>query len=288
MFHKWKEHSRVGTHLGKSPVHAKNVALVLKMETGHVSPQFHVKFDPSFHTVKEEKWSSKWQALAGFVHNKGPDEKVTDNYVFKLNNETSETQVNHPKKRKAEVIHEELQVSEGDEVVTESEGESSRLMRNLRAKRREQEKAREQQLHVKPDLINQDNTNEPVKTPDNAPAQRELITQETRRCTRNGIEGETFSISAMFPEIETEKNPLVVMKATSDPDTMCVHEAMKEPDKEHFKKAMKKEWSDQLSNGNFVVRHKADIPNGATILPAVWQMKRKRDIISRSVKKRKA
>ena len=288
IFHKWKEYSRVGIYLGKSPVHAKNVALVLSMETGHVSPQFHVKFDPSFHTVKENKWSSKWQVLAGFVCNKEPNKKATDNYNFKLYNNKSETQVNHPKKRKAEVIHEELQVSEGDEVVTESEGESSRLMCDLRARRRQQEKTREQQLHEQPDLINQDNTNEPVKTPDNAPAQRELITQETRICTRNGIEGEIFSISAMFPEIEMEKNLLMVMKATSDPDTMYMHEAMREPDKEHFKEAMKKEWRDQLSNGNFVVRHKDDIPNGATILPAVWQMKRKRDIISRAVKKYKA
>lgn len=139
-----------------------------------------------------------------------------------------------------------------------------------------------------PDLINQESKNEPVITPDNAPAQNELITQETRICTRNGIEGEIFSISAMFPDIGSEKNPLVVMKATSDPDTMYMHEAMREPDKEHFKKAMKKEWNDQLSNGNFVVRHKSEIPIDATILPAVWQMKRKRDIISRAVKKYKA
>ena len=69
-FHKWKERSRVGTCLGKSPVYAKNVALVLNLDTGHVSPQFHVKFDPSFHTVKEKKWVSRWQALAGFVTNK--------------------------------------------------------------------------------------------------------------------------------------------------------------------------------------------------------------------------
>ena len=218
--------------------------------------------------------------------NKEPNRKATNSYSFNLNNNTTETQVNHPKKRKAEAIHEELQVSEGDGLVNESEGESSRSMRNLRAKRREQEKANE--LHKEPDLINQESKNEPVITPDNAPAQNELITQETRICTRNGIEGEIFSISAMFPDIGKEKNPLVVMKATSDPDTMYMHEAMREPDKEHFKKAMKKEWNDQLSNGNFVVRHKSEIPKSTTILPAVWQMKRKRDIISRAVKKYKA
>ena len=53
IFHKWKEQSRVGIYLGKSPVHARNVALVLNLETGHISPQFHVKFNPGFHTVKD-------------------------------------------------------------------------------------------------------------------------------------------------------------------------------------------------------------------------------------------
>ena len=49
---KWKERSRVGLYLGRSPNHARSVALVLNLTTGLVSPQFHVSFDPSFQTVK--------------------------------------------------------------------------------------------------------------------------------------------------------------------------------------------------------------------------------------------
>ena len=51
---------------------------------------------------------------------------------------------------------------------------------------------------------------------------------------------------------------------------------------------MIKEVKDQAGNGNFSVIHISEVPKGATILPAVWQMKRKRDIRTRKVKKHKA
>jgi len=69
IFHKWKERSKMGIYLGRLPQHARLVALVLNLTTGHVSPQFHIKFDPSFHTTSEEERPppSLWQTKAGFV-----------------------------------------------------------------------------------------------------------------------------------------------------------------------------------------------------------------------------
>ena len=66
-YHKWKERARVGIYLGRSPRHPRNVALVLSLTTGLVSPQFHVQYDSSFSTVKENTISSQWQYRAGFV-----------------------------------------------------------------------------------------------------------------------------------------------------------------------------------------------------------------------------
>jgi hypothetical protein len=67
--HKWKQRSRVGIYLGRSPQHGRNVALVLDRNTGLVSPQFHVSFDPGFYTVKQDKFDTLWQTKAGFVLN---------------------------------------------------------------------------------------------------------------------------------------------------------------------------------------------------------------------------
>ena len=51
---KWKQRSRLGVYLGPSPNHACSVALVLNPRTGHVSPQFHIKFDDFFETVQDK------------------------------------------------------------------------------------------------------------------------------------------------------------------------------------------------------------------------------------------
>ena len=53
-YQKWRQRACVGIYLEQSPIHNRNVALVLHRNTGHVSPQFHAKFDPSFHTVQQD------------------------------------------------------------------------------------------------------------------------------------------------------------------------------------------------------------------------------------------
>ena len=68
---KWTSRSRVGMYLGRSPMHSRNVALVLNLETGRVSPQFHVMFDPGFETLRPDRNNlipvSKWQQATGFA-----------------------------------------------------------------------------------------------------------------------------------------------------------------------------------------------------------------------------
>jgi hypothetical protein len=64
-FHKWKQRSQVGMYLGQSPHHGRNVSLVLNLTTGLVSPQFHVKHDPTFGILQQEKIKSSWLQKAG-------------------------------------------------------------------------------------------------------------------------------------------------------------------------------------------------------------------------------
>ena len=64
---KWDARSRAGIYLGQSPIHNRNVALVLNIHTGYVSPQFHVKFDESFRTVLQDKWNATWLTSTGFI-----------------------------------------------------------------------------------------------------------------------------------------------------------------------------------------------------------------------------
>lgn len=109
----------------------------------------------------------------------------------------------------------------------------------------------------------------------------------------DGIPGEIFSYQALFPKSEEEcieglEHPLMAYKAHADPDTMYLHQALKEDDAVEFIKAMLKEVNDQMENGNFEIIKRSKVPFGVMILRAVWQMKRKRDIKTREVKKYKA
>jgi len=79
IYHKWKGRSRVGVYLGQSPQHARDISLVLSLETGLVSPQFHVKLDSTFQTLREEGIQvlpSQWQHKCNFA-TKGPQAKGT-------------------------------------------------------------------------------------------------------------------------------------------------------------------------------------------------------------------
>jgi hypothetical protein len=59
---KWKQRTRLGVNLGFSPQHAKSVHLVLSLQSGCVSPQFHCTFDNNFETLtKYQLPSSLWQ-----------------------------------------------------------------------------------------------------------------------------------------------------------------------------------------------------------------------------------
>ncbi len=49
---KWSSRARLGLNLGTSPMHARNVYLVLNLSTGCVSPQYHCRFDDFFETTR--------------------------------------------------------------------------------------------------------------------------------------------------------------------------------------------------------------------------------------------
>jgi transposase InsO family protein len=284
IFHKWKQRSKVGIYLGQSPQHARNVALVLDRQTGYVSPQFHVAFDPSFHTVKDNKDDSLWQVKAGFVSQR---EHAPSNDAI------PPSQTNQPKRT-------HFDVSPSPEGAT---GVTKKKIKRTKQSTTTQAPTPETNPEVAPNPLLQLPSARKTETapltkapidkssrPKSQPVERliKAMLAETSRQTANNIEGEIFCLQAMYPITELEKDPLLAYKASSDPDTMYMHQAVKEPDRDNFIEAMQKEVRDQSENGNFSVVHKSKVPRGATTLPSVWQMKRKRDIRTRQIKKWKA
>ena len=69
---------------------------------------------------------------------------------------------------------------------------------------------------------------------------------------------------------------------------MYYHEALRAPDRTQFLEAMKKEVSDHEARNHWELTPKSEVPDGTTILPAVWSMKRKRRIQTNEIYKWKA
>ena len=112
----------------------------------------------------------------------------------------------------------------------------------------------------------------------------ELVSTNKRQMN---VEGELLSFAAMTHESVQECNPILAYKAVN-PDILRLHEAMKAKDQKEFKAAMEKQVNDQIENGNFSVIPQSKVPKGFRVFPGVWTLVRKRDILTREIKKYKA
>ena len=61
----------MGIYLGRSPLYAINMDLLIDQVTGHVSPQFRVSFDPVFHTVRQDDFDPLWAVKSGSMNQVG-------------------------------------------------------------------------------------------------------------------------------------------------------------------------------------------------------------------------
>ena len=85
--------------------------------------------------------------------------------------------------------------------------------------------------------------------------------------SENYVEGEIFCYMAQLKDDDDKSRiinePLLAYKATADPDTMYLHEAMKQKDWKEFRKAMQKVVDDRMEDKNFSVTHKNKILKNA-------------------------
>ncbi|MFM7530824.1 MAG: reverse transcriptase domain-containing protein [Nodosilinea sp.] len=294
IFHKWKNRSKVGIYLGRSPQHNRSIALVLNPESGRVSPQFHVKHDSNFDTIAQlydgSNHSSKWQLKAGLVKapasNKSSPED-NENRISEMPRPASNSmgpskthnllqapRADFPQQPLAEPTAPSApdEADEPSNPLTQSEGAT----RPPTADDQHGKRKRTRSVPGEPQR---------ASNRDKRPVQRliEAMTSELGRAITSAFE--LFSFQALLP---SEDDEVVAMKAQADPDSMYLHEARKQPDWSDFADAMQLEIDQQINAGLYTIIKRDEVPEGATVLPAVWQLRRKRDIRSGKVKKHKA
>ena len=74
---------------------------------------------------------------------------------------------------------------------------------------------------------------------------------------------------AYDPFDENELSHPFLFAASSDPDTLYYHQAMKEKDAPQFRQAMQKELDDHTKNGHWKIIRRADVPKGHKVLDSV-------------------
>jgi len=99
------------------------------------------------------------------------------------------------------------------------------------------------------------------------------------------MSGEIFAFQALVAQ---DDNTVNCMAASSNPDTMCFHQAMREPDAPEFPQAAQDKFGKHLEDGTFEIIPHSEVPKGFKLFPAVWAMKRKRKVRTWEVYKHKA
>jgi Reverse transcriptase (RNA-dependent DNA polymerase) len=274
---KWASRSRLAIYLGYSLQHSRSVGLVLSLRTGLVSPQFHVKYDDSFDTVRRDQQiimpTSEWQVKCGFRD----DNNSSDNNI--------------------EVAKSENGVIPGIHNAEHSTSINANIDRDVTGN-----SPIYPVINIPPIPHIDSNSSESGQQPANIlPTNNRQVppTHDAPATTRSGRVVRTPSRYSDYVAYErtvvqdclessTEYLDPMAYASSADPDVMHLHEAMKQPDKKEFINAMKQEIQAHTDSNNWKLVKRSTVPKEHSVLPAIWAMRRKRRIDTQEIYKWKA
>ena len=299
---KWQARSRLGIYLGPSPNHSRSISLILNPRTGHTSPQYHVKHDDFFETVKPNKTTNfdepppEWKYLARFLQRKRSSHRLEGDtkQASQAAQRNTSVQVSEGASNEQAALHIAGQPTQEELPQPIGEPANPQIMEPL------QQQPQNGRLPVAPDIP-------PALTEETPPSRTTRSGREIRPTARyqqslaqreQGIvaweilvdqdEQENIPTAKQQYELQVQLAEPIVYAASSDPDILYLHEAMKAPDRDQFIKAMEREIKGHEDGNHWVLVPKHHVPKGTKVLDAVWSMRRKRRIESQEIYKRKA
>ena len=226
---KWAERASPGVYLGRSPLHARSISLVLNLQTGRVSPQYHVSMDPTFATVSGRDGNnppiSNWQVQCGFKRGRRSQQAFDERYSV-------EPQFIQPSDAGAQA---RVDASEMSSTVPRMEG------------------TEENPAGEPPPPLPGESFGDPEPMQEEglrrSPRVGKGSSSETRyqdMAWNSTVEGEILCY-------QTTTDKAAQQAATGDPDTMYYHQARKEDDWREFERAMQSEMDGQMEDRNYSV-----------------------------------
>jgi len=275
IFPKWKHRARIGAYLGVSPRHSRQVALVLSLETGHVSPQFHCLFDDLCEMLRPSAGNpralSRWQVKTGFVQTSVNDFAAPETII---NDEVEFDRVDH----------------DLPSIVQDQNDETNEQADNLPPP---------SPTHAAEPSLQRPGVQSPVNHRNESRFhQHGDVQQPYIRETRSGrVPKPIQKLSLCVPwdvcydhstDLTESMEDPIAFAASSNPDILHLQDAMKADDHKKFKKAMAEEVKSHEDNDHWELIKRDQVPHDTPILPAVWAFRRKRRIATQEIYKWKA
>ena len=266
---KWSPRARMGINLGPSPRHARSVYFILNPSTGLVSPQFHVRFDDFFESVREltdDTGLSDWKRNAGLVavdHESTATSPSPDHGYTAIDELMLPT--GQPGPRAATPVPTGPQ--ESIDPHRETNAASSAPSTSSRGRRRQPNVRL--QGYVASAAINY------------TTARGEADQEGVHYADHDAAHDEHLVLQ------ERMRDPIAFAAEMSN-DIMYYHQAMAQSDLTKFRDAIVKEIKGHVDNDNWVLVPRSEVPEDQEVLDSVWSMRRKRNLTTNEVTKYKA
>ena len=274
---KWKERSRLGVYLGPSPNHARSIALVLSPRTGHVSPQFLVKFDDFFETVQAKATDlddpdPEWKYLSGFATKKGTPKAATKGGLDGLLaprrgaiTTGSPRQGNHEDDQPLDQEQDPPLPSANDADAQETtDAQAAVPATTIPAQRPEMPVAPVRQTRSGRVIKNTSRYDQSMTLRDQGiVAWERLIDQDEQEAHPTA--------ATQFAAQKAMEDP-IAFAATTNPDILYWDQAMKAHDRDMFLEAVKVELDSHEQMGNYEPIPIEEVPKGMKLLDMVWSM----------------
>ena len=294
--------------MGPSPNHSRSIGLILNPRTGHGSPQFHVKYDNFFETVrksnKDNCWDAPiplWLSLAQFDQNKTKSltghENMTRN-IWDLDpsgpprRSLQQPSIPTQPQTNSEDFFpsEEAQNTLGNPTLVQPMGQEA-PSRNEGAQQNGNE-AHSQELQLTQEQLiptQQTRSGRTIK-----PTQRLL--ESTQQKQSGIVAWEVLLDQDSSEEIPTAKEQYELQQYFENPiafaaaghDVLRFREALKASDRNKFLEAMDKEIGSHDERQNWKVIPLSQVPKDTKLIDTVWTFARKRKLDTREVYKWKA
>ena len=292
---KWKHRARLGVYLGPSPNHARSVALILNPRTGHVSPQFHVKFDDFFETVSDKSTdfnapAPEWKYLSGFAVRKEQARPANSGLLGHLItprrgpiNPSQDLPPHGPT-----VPPPGLQQDQTDPVGLAEQEPLQEVATPV--EQPPATTATQQQADQAPTTARQTRSGRVVR---NTSRYEQSLDQRKQGLVAWEImldqdDREDIPTAASQYAIQKAQDNPMAFAAIGNPDILYWDQAMKAPDRDKFIEAVGTELEGHERMGNYEPIPLDQVPTGTKLIDMVWSMRRKRKINTQEVYKWKA